>query len=270
MFWQQILPPPPQPKAAFFLEQSQNALFDIKKMLDSLGVPFCLAHGTLLGIYRDGEILHGDKDVDVMLPWSVDRVWLAGELARLGCSVTSSPQELRSIRAQWCFAVRVPPHDMVVDIFFPKPENGKVWLGFTRGQYSLKIPVSPFGFSKVHYKGIEFFIPDQCDRHLCELYGEEWRFRTRNRKTFIINPNIVDEGHVRIAFALGHILGGLTTGNYKTAQGFTEQLLSIYDDPLLYDLRAYFTKLPFEITIFPPLPWQQQRLHYREVMGGGM
>ncbi|MDE7255499.1 MAG: hypothetical protein K2N54_04905, partial [Helicobacter sp.] len=220
-----------------------------------------------LGIYRDGDILYGDKDVDVMLPWSVDRVWLAENLERLGCSVTTSPQELRSTRGQWCFGVNLPPDDMVVDIFFAKPENGKVWLGFARGQYSLKIPVSPFGFSRVLYKGIEFFIPDKCDRHLCELYGEEWRLRTRNRKTFIINPNIVDEGHIRVAFALNHILGGLIKGDYKIAQGFTEQLLSIYDDPLLYKLRDYFAKLPFEITLFPPLIWQQQRLHYRDVVG---
>ncbi|MDE7173699.1 MAG: hypothetical protein K2N70_05065, partial [Helicobacter sp.] len=178
-----------------------------------------------------------------------------------------SPHELRSTQGQWCFGVNLSSDDVFVDIFFPKPENGKIWLGFARGEHVLRIPTSPFGFSKVCYKGIEFPIPDQCDRHLCELYGEEWRLRTRNRKTFIINPNIVDEGHIRVAFALNHILGGLIKGDYKIAQGFTEQLLSIYDDPLLYELRDYFANLPFEITLFPPLIWQHERIHYRDVIG---
>ncbi|MDE5816174.1 MAG: LicD family protein [Helicobacter sp.] len=266
MLWQQILPPP-IPKGAIVHERSQNALFDIKKYLDSLGVPFCLAHGTLLGIYRDGDLLPGDSDVDVMLPWSVDRLWLAGELARLGCTITTSPQELRGHSGQWGMGIMMPPHDSVVELSFLKPENGKVWFGFTRGQHVIRLPVSPFGFTSVPYLGIPFPIPHPCDRHLSEIYGESWNVRTRNRNFFIINPNIVDEGHVRVAYSFNHILGGILKGNYKKAQGYTEQLLSVYDDPLLYRLRTYFASVP-NITLFDPLPWQSERLHYREVMGG--
>ncbi|MDE7196665.1 MAG: LicD family protein, partial [Helicobacter sp.] len=254
MLWQQILPPP-IPKGAIVHERSQNALFDIKKYLDSLGVPFCLAHGTLLGIYRDGDLLPGDSDVDVMLPWSVDRLWLAGELARLGCTITTSPQELRGHSGQWDMGIMMPPHDSVVELSFLKPENGKVWFGFTRGQHVIRLPVSPFGFASVNYKGIPFPIPHPCDRHLSEIYGESWNVRTRNRNFFIINPNIVDEGHVRVAYSFNHILGGILKGNYKKAQGYTEQLLSVYDDPLLYRLRTYFASVP-NITLFDPLPWQ--------------
>ncbi|MDE7173007.1 MAG: hypothetical protein K2N70_01520, partial [Helicobacter sp.] len=94
-----------------------------------------------------------------------------------------------------------------------------------------------------------------------------WNVRTRNRNFFIINPHIVDEGNIRIAYSLNHILGGIVKGDYKKAQGYTEQLLSVYDDPLLYELREYFAKLPFEVTLFPPLEWQPQRLHYRDVVG---
>ncbi|MDE7256174.1 MAG: LicD family protein, partial [Helicobacter sp.] len=110
-----------------------------------MGVPFCLAHGSLLGIYRDGDLLPGDSDVDVMLPWSVDRLWLANELARLGCAITTSPYDVRGHNGQWGMAVLLPPDDMVVEMSFLKPENGKVWFGFTRGQHVIRLPVSPFG-----------------------------------------------------------------------------------------------------------------------------
>lgn len=266
MLWRQILPPP-IPKGSDIHEHSQNALFDIKKILDSLGVPFCLAHGTLLGIYRDGDLLPGDSDVDVMLPWSVDRVWLAGELTRLGCTMTTSPQALRGHSGKWTMAMLLPPHDRAVEMSFLLPENGKVWFGFTRGQHTIKLPVSAFGFASVQYLGIPFPIPDPCDRHLSEIYGESWQKRTRNRNFFIVNPNIVDEGHIRVAYAFNHILGGLLKGDYKKAQGYTEQLLSVYDDPLLSELRTYFANLPFEVTLFPPLPWQERRLDYRDVIG---
>ena len=268
MFWQQILPPPTATsRGASAHEKSKNALFDIKKFLDSLDVPFCLAHGTLLGIYRNDDLLPGDSDIDVMLPWSVGREWLAGELARFGCRVEASPQKLRSRLAQWGFGVRLPPDDAVVELSFLKPENGKVWFGFMRGQHVIKLPVSPFKFTSVNYLGIPFPIPHPCDVHLSEIYGENWNVRTRNHNFFIINPNIVDEGNIRVADAFNYILNGLTKGDYKKAQGYTEQLLSVYDDPLLYELRDYFAKLPFEITLFPPLEWQQQRLHYRDVIG---
>ena len=266
MLWQQILPPP-IPKGAVVHERSQNALFDIKKYLDSLGVPFCLAHGSLLGIYRDGDLLPGDSDVDVMLPWSVDRLWLAKNLERLGCTITTSPYDVRGHNGQWGMAVLLPPDDMVVEMSFLKPENGKVWFGFTRRQHVIRLPVSPFGFASVNYKGIAFPIPHPCDRHLSEIYGEHWNVRTRNRNFFIINPHIVDEGNIRIAYSLNHILGGIVKGDYKKAQGYTEQLLSVYDDPLLYELREYFARLPFEVTLFPPLEWQERRIGYREVVG---
>ena len=262
-------PPPPTAitRGAGAHEKSKIALLTIKQHLDSLGVPFCLAHGTLLGIYRDGDLLFGDSDVDVMLPWSVEREWLAGELARLGCRIEASPQELRSAQGQWGFGVRLPPDESVVELTFLKPENGKVWFGFARGQYTIKLPLSPFKFTTMQYLGIPFPIPHPCDVHLREIYGEGWHTRTRNRNFFVINPNIVDEGNIRVAYTFAQILSGLTKGDYKKAQGYTEQLLSVYDDPLLYELREYFAKLPFDVALFPPLEWQPQRLHYRDVIG---
>ncbi|MDE7217231.1 MAG: LicD family protein, partial [Helicobacter sp.] len=249
------------------MDNPKQALLAIKGMLDSLGVPFCLAHGTLLGIYRDGDMLPGDSDVDIMLPWSVGREWLARELARLGCVCAIPAHELRDIRGQWCFSVRLPPHWNVVEMSFLLPENGKVWFGFARGQNVIRIPTSPFGFAKVRYLGTDFAIPNPCDVHLCEIYGANWRTRIRNRNFFIIHPELDDPSHIRVSYALNHILGGLLSGDYKKAQGYTEQLLSVYDDPLLYELRDYFAKLPFEITLFPPLEWQSERINYRDVIG---
>ncbi|MDE6978234.1 MAG: hypothetical protein K2O85_01530, partial [Helicobacter sp.] len=208
----------------------------------------------------------GDSDIDVMLPWSVDRMWLADSLTRLGCTINISPQEVRRESGKWVIGVLLPPHDLAVEISFLKPENGKVWFGFMRGNHVIKIPLSPFGFTSVNYHGIPFPIPHPCDRHLSEIYGENWRVRTRNRNFFIINPNVVDEGHIRISYTFNHILGGLLEGDYKKAQGYTEQLLSVYDDPLLLQLREYFAAVP-NITLFDPLPWQSKRIDYRDVIG---
>ena len=249
------------------MELPMQALLRIKGILDSLGVPFCLAHGTLLGIYRDGDLLPGDSDIDVMLPWSVDRVWLANELTRMGCTITSSQQDVRGVSGQWCLSVLLPPHDLAVEISFLLPENGKVWFGFARGQNVIRIPLSPFTFTTICYLGVDFPIPNPCDRHLSEIYGENWHIRTRNRNFFIIHQQLDDPHHIRITYTFNHILGGLIKGNYKKAQGYTEQLLSVYDDPLLLQLREYFASVP-NITLFEPLPWQKERIYYRDVIGG--
>jgi hypothetical protein len=47
-----------------FKGRTEN-LLDVKKILDSLRVPFFLTHGALLGAYRDGEWIKWDDDIEL-------------------------------------------------------------------------------------------------------------------------------------------------------------------------------------------------------------
>lgn len=49
------------------IELSEKILLDIKEVLDSEGIPFWLWAGTLLGIYRSGNLIPWDGDIDLAI-----------------------------------------------------------------------------------------------------------------------------------------------------------------------------------------------------------
>lgn len=251
--------PPPRPKPCFNPQYQKETLLNIKSILDSLNIPFSLAMGTLLGIYRDGDMLPGDSDIDIMLPWGINRSWLINSLKQHGCISELAPQQFS--KELWCISIIVPPHDMCVEISFLKPDNGRLLFGFERGNNALLMPLTPFQFTTTTYLNTTFTIPNPIP-YLSEIYGAEWNKATKNRNFFIINPNIIDSNHIRITYALNHIVDGIIAGNYKKAHGITEQLLSIYDDPILEQIKQYLLNLPFNIDYYPPIPIQPNRISH--------
>ena len=75
--------------------------------------------GTFLGIYRDGSLITGDKDIDIAVPWDVPREKLLELLIPYG--FLSLP--LTDGEPLWCTPVVHKATKVSVDIFFAK-KNG--------------------------------------------------------------------------------------------------------------------------------------------------
>jgi hypothetical protein len=44
-----------------------NQLVEVKDVLNKWGIKWCLSHGTMLGIYRDGNFIEWDDDIDIAI-----------------------------------------------------------------------------------------------------------------------------------------------------------------------------------------------------------
>jgi hypothetical protein len=56
-------------KARTAMEAHSKNLLATKSVLDSLGVQFFLSHGTLLGLYRECDVMSHTNDIDVGIPY---------------------------------------------------------------------------------------------------------------------------------------------------------------------------------------------------------
>ncbi|RAX59238.1 hypothetical protein CCZ01_00390 [Helicobacter monodelphidis] len=238
----------------FEQEWLRVSLLEVKRIFTAIKVPFCLAQGTLLGIYRDGKMLPGDSDIDIMLPWNVNRSVLMEVLKDMGCTFNVSEQHIQSLRAQWCLSVRVPPFEMCVEMSFIKPDNNRLLTGFARSNKVIAVAFPKFKFGKIEYLGEEFMIPEDTPTHLEAIYGKAWNQRIRNRNYFIVGENLDDPYHLKVPYALNQILGRIMKGDYKKAHGYALQLFSVYDDPLLLEVCHFLEKNVSGVEWYPPIP----------------
>lgn len=162
-------------------EQAWKNLLDFKKVLDKLGIPFCLAHGTLLGAYRDGDFISGDEDdIDLVIPDlyadeaekifselqkigfnKPGRFWIKGRLEGAGIYRGANRIDLNFLHEK---------EDKVYEVHINKfPNNPKSYMVYV-------FPIRHFEkFDKLNFKGIDFNIPFDVERFLELKYGPDWR-----------------------------------------------------------------------------------------------
>jgi len=145
-----------------------------KELLDQLKVRNWLTDGTLLGYYREKDILEHDIDVD------------------MGSFIADYTDEIihRFIENGWQVAHIFGKRDMGfelsfirkkvrLDIFFFYEENGRYWHGAWRntekGFNLIKYYYEPFGLKEVEFKGHKFNIPSDPLTYIQTKYGPGWR-----------------------------------------------------------------------------------------------
>ncbi|WP_181566255.1 tetratricopeptide repeat protein [Helicobacter monodelphidis] len=249
---------PPEP----FMEVSlaKEALLDIKRALDSLKIPFILVAGTLLGIYRDGDILPHDKDIDFGLPWNTPRLELINALKAYGYTCTYSEEEIMGSKGLWNISVAHIKYGIGIDFFFIQPrDDGYVYWGLDKNGKTFLTRNKKFGRSTIEYVGETFYIPDNPAEHLEEIYGEGWGTPQANYNTLILGANIVDISGVGIALCYNHCLGNICEGRYKKAHGYTMQLLSVHNDPILEKVKLHIEEHVNDQQWYEPIPIKQHR-----------
>ncbi|WP_159082544.1 LicD family protein [Paragemmobacter aquarius] len=138
-----------------------------KRVLDRHELKFGLIFGTLLGVVREGNFIEWDEDVDIYMMYE-DRKRLFNALWDL----RSAGLELVRYENGLCSLMR---RNDYIDIYLFKR------VGFFRkcGPDSIKEKYLKFKHT-VNFNGVSFFVPDDAETLLCELYGLDWRTPKRN------------------------------------------------------------------------------------------
>ncbi|MDE6978331.1 MAG: hypothetical protein K2O85_02035, partial [Helicobacter sp.] len=217
----------------------------------------------ILGIYRDGDLLPHDKDVDLGLPWNVPRAELIHTVCKYNFACNYTEEDIAGEKGQWNISIVHVPTGTTIDFFFLKPESDKIVLGIHKNGKTLYGRQSNTGRMQIDYAGTTFWTFGKLDSYLGELYGEGWRTPQANYNTLILSETVDDPDGVGIALCYNHCLGALCESYYKKGHGYAMQLLSVIDDPLLQEVKDYLEANLHE-KWYPPIPLRAERRSIKE------
>jgi len=151
-------------------------LLAARSILESLGIRFWLTDGTLLGYFREGDIIAHDADVDLGLMIDAYSDAIISEFRRRGFDLKyvlgekKQGLELSFIR-----------DGVKVDLFFFYREGDRLWHGawegFDKGRKRnlIKYYYEPFELREVEFLGAVFNVPADTLKYVETKYGEGWR-----------------------------------------------------------------------------------------------
>ncbi len=157
-------------------------LVAMKKILDELGIPFCLFLGTALGAYRDKDFCEGDfDDIDIAVHVDhfqhVDRI--SAKMAALGFTdhtYTHASGIAPEVAYEKNYSDEEGEWRSKIDIFFIVPLRGKmIWTLYTDPPQNKTVGNYFTSFDSVEFYGTEYNIPYPIENYLEENYGTDWK-----------------------------------------------------------------------------------------------
>ncbi len=162
--------------AAVSRETVVRNLVDAGSILRSLGITFWLTDGTLLGWFRERDIIKHDFDADLGLSIDDYSEGIVPAFERAGFDVKyvlgerKQGLELSFIRG-----------GVKVDLFFFYGEGGRVWHGAWEGldkgrkRNLIKYYYDRFDLKEVEFLGSRFNVPADTLKYVETKYGKGWR-----------------------------------------------------------------------------------------------
>ena len=211
---------------AMVVEEASTVLLELHTLLEKHGIPFFLAYGTLLGIYRDAELLPHDKDLDVGLDWSCSRDKLIDVLIQSG-SYWIDPKSSDPKNYEFNFGVIEKRRGISIDFFFFKPEDSYLLSGFHHLPDPLLWKFRKFDLDNIVYKGRIFQIPANPENFLVDIYGKNWRIPDPYFDSLVSGYNLTDHSRpLSLIYAYSRLFDNLIEQNWKKAFGYCLQIKS--------------------------------------------
>ena len=154
-------------------EAAVKTLLLAKQVLDDLGVPFWLSHGTLLGAIRDNDFIAHDSDIDL-------GVWDDCEASHYGIRLNLNENGFISAHEfgaegnghQFAFW---SPFGVYFDIFFYVKEADHCWCNIWTPEPRKQVFPLIRGFHSLKFQGEMYEIPANFEALLEANYGPDWR-----------------------------------------------------------------------------------------------
>lgn len=229
--------PPTRPAPVLCLDSARKALQDARALLSGAELPFFLCAGTLLGIVREGDLLPHDKDVDIGLPWEVDRSRLVAVLCQSGAfqdlHTTRQSQENRLFN----MTLRHRQTRQMLDLFFYRPDGQHFVCGLDHPVHPITSRPRRFAIGTLCWQGLSWPVPDPVEQYLTDVYGEEWRVADPCFDSVVSNRCQTPESRVgRQFFGRLRLLRHLQHRRWEKALCYCQQLLWLQNDATIDQL----------------------------------
>lgn len=151
-------------------------LLDANSILNSLGIRCWLTDGTLLGFFREKDLIEHDRDVDLGVRIEDYTDGIIPEFGKQGFELKyvlgekRQGLELSFIRA-----------GAKVDLFFFYREGDRMWHGAWQGidkgrkRNLIKYYYDAFDLREAEFLGEKFFVPADTLKYIETKYGRDWR-----------------------------------------------------------------------------------------------
>jgi tetratricopeptide (TPR) repeat protein len=232
---------PPKP---MLVSQAANALLDLNALLSQNDVPFFLTFGTLLGIYRDSELLPHDKDLDIGLFWDYSREKLL-QIFKNSTRYVVDPRSFIKQSNQYNFGVIDKRYGISIDFFFFR-ENGEnaefLITGIDHEPHALQWRFRSFTLSDVLYRGQTFKIPTPASSYLEDIYGPQWSVADPYFDSLVSGYNLTQQSApISLTYAYSRLVDHLNYQQWSKAYGYCVQILKLQARPEMQHLCAWLT-----------------------------
>ena len=206
------------------------------------GLPFHLIGGTLLALYRDGTPFPHDKDIDLGVPFDVDREAVYQALAGDFSPVLPKDDPRAVSSRQWILGFMHQPTGIGVDLLFMHPQGDMVRLNMGWPDH-IGTEMPAYGLDMLRWQDRDWPIPSPPERYLVAIYGNDWRTPQRHYDTQVSNPSRTPESLPRaITLGLIRLLEAVRAGQWAKADALGQQILAREDIAEVRRLRARLPK----------------------------
>lgn len=214
-----------------------ETLQQARERLLSAGIPFFLVLGTLLGVMRENRLLPHDKDLDIGLPWEIDRDRVIALLCREGLFREECAPWYGTEQRQWQIGLR-HRNGTVLDLLFHKPDGESHYLcGFHAFPQPILSRPRRFSIGTHHWHALDWPIPAPAEGYLSDYYGPNWRTPDPEFHTVLCSHCRLPESmESRWLFGWFRLIDALKSRNPKKAQTLCRHLLALKSHPLLQHL----------------------------------
>ncbi len=206
------------------VQEASSVLLELHSLLGQNNIPFFLAYGTLLGIYRDAELLPHDKDLDVGLDWNCSRDELIRVLSQSG-RYWIDPKSANPQTYHFNFGVVEKRRGISIDFFFFKPDGAYLLSGFHHLPNPLLWRFNKFELKDIKYKNQVFKIPAHPETYLIDIYGPNWHVPDPYFDSLVSGYNLTEESKpLSLIYAYSRLFDYLMEQNWKKAYGYCVQI----------------------------------------------
>lgn len=161
-------------------------LVDVHKILDKYNIKHWLSHGTMLGVYRDGNFIAWDDDVDIGLDFSQRELIKPAlkELENMGFFIPEGDpnKPITKDNAPYYDTNFIRDGEKIEGWWFEKKGDFYVYDEKRCGN-DLKHPAKYYDeLQDFNFKGVSFKIPNHIENWLVMMYSSDWKIPQEGRK----------------------------------------------------------------------------------------
>jgi len=156
----------------FSKEISVKNLVVLTDILNKHNIKYWLQDGTLLGYYREKDLISHDKDTDLGLMWSdiADKKYIIKEILSKGFKISKIKGYMKE-----SLLLTFKRDGQTTDFFFYYNNGDKIYHCATGKNWEIyTYEYEPFEVKLVEFLGHWFYVPDDERKFIVTKYGPDW------------------------------------------------------------------------------------------------